>query len=177
MKSVILLISLQILAPAFGHPGSGIFVDRQGAITTVLRAASPWSPTGVAVSGDSIYVLEFLHTASGNRRDWIPRVRKIHPSPPPLRGGAISPGGSAVVLAIVERTGSAVLRDGQSQARADSFLGSRAGYEREVAGVVLCWCPPGRFQMGSPPGEPERRPGETQVEVTLSRASGWASTR
>ena len=38
-----------------------------------------------------------------------------------------------------------------------------------VGGVELCWCPPGRFRMGSPPGEPERRPGEDQVEVTLSR--------
>ena len=31
--------------------------------------------------------------------------------------------------------------------------------------------------MGSPPDEPERRPGEDQVEVTLTRASGWANTR
>jgi sulfatase modifying factor 1 len=51
----------------------------------------------------------------------------------------------------------------------DAFAGSKAGEEREVGGVKLCWCPPGRFKMGSPPNEPERRPGETQVEVTLSR--------
>jgi sulfatase modifying factor 1 len=59
--------------------------------------------------------------------------------------------------------------DGQRQVPADSFLGSRAGDEREVAGIKLCWCPPGRFRMGSPPDEPERRPDEAQVEVTLSR--------
>src|SRR5262249_22120724 len=41
--------------------------------------------------------------------------------------------------------------------------------EREVGGVKLCWCPPGRYTMGSPPGEPERRPGEGQVEVVLTR--------
>jgi hypothetical protein len=29
-----------------------------------------------------------------------------------------------------------------------------------IAGIKPCWCPPGRFVMGSPPGEPERRPGE-----------------
>jgi sulfatase modifying factor 1 len=52
---------------------------------------------------------------------------------------------------------------------AGSFLGSRAGDEREAGGVKLCWCPPGKFRMGSPPDEPERRPGEDQVEVTLSR--------
>ena len=40
---------------------------------------------------------------------------------------------------------------------------------REVAGIELCWCPPGRFLMGSPRSEPERRPGESQVEVTLTK--------
>src|SRR5262249_54467989 len=46
---------------------------------------------------------------------------------------------------------------------------SKAGDEREIAGVTLCWCPPGRFMMGSPPDEPERRPGEDQVDVTLTK--------
>src|SRR5262249_52122680 len=50
-----------------------------------------------------------------------------------------------------------------------SFLGAKPGDEREVGGIALCWCPPGRFRMGSPPDEPERRPGEAQVEVTLSK--------
>ena len=38
-----------------------------------------------------------------------------------------------------------------------AFAGTKAGEEREVAGVKLCWCPPGKFTMGSPPTEPERR--------------------
>src|SRR5262249_1345180 len=46
--------------------------------------------------------------------------------------------------------------------------GVRAGDEREIAGVKVCWCPSGRFVMGSPRTEPERRPGEDQVEVTLT---------
>ena len=50
-----------------------------------------------------------------------------------------------------------------------SFVGSKAGEERRVAGVKLCWCPAGRFTMGSPRSEPERRPGENQVEVTLTK--------
>jgi len=50
-----------------------------------------------------------------------------------------------------------------------SFLGSKAGDEREVAGIKLCWCPAGRFLMGSPPNEPERRPDEDQVVVTLTK--------
>jgi formylglycine-generating enzyme required for sulfatase activity len=51
----------------------------------------------------------------------------------------------------------------------DAFIGSKAGDERQVGGVKLSWCPSGRFTMGSPPGEPERRPDETQVEVRLTR--------
>lgn len=50
-----------------------------------------------------------------------------------------------------------------------AFDGVKAGDEREVSGIKLCWCPPGQFVMGSPASEPERRPGEDQVEVTLSK--------
>jgi len=58
---------------------------------------------------------------------------------------------------------------GQPPGPTSSFPGSKVGDEREVGGVKLCWCPAGRFRMGSSPDEPERRPGETQVEVTISR--------
>jgi formylglycine-generating enzyme len=51
----------------------------------------------------------------------------------------------------------------------DPFDGSNPGKEREVNGIRLCWCPPGKFIMGSPLNEPERRPGEDQVVVTLTR--------
>jgi sulfatase modifying factor 1 len=51
----------------------------------------------------------------------------------------------------------------------EDFAGSRAGAELEIVGVVVCWCPPGTFVMGSPATEPERRPGEDQVEVTLTK--------
>jgi formylglycine-generating enzyme required for sulfatase activity len=50
-----------------------------------------------------------------------------------------------------------------------TFDSLKAGDEREVIGVTLCWSPAGKFTMGSPPNEPERRPGEDQVEVTLSK--------
>ncbi len=49
------------------------------------------------------------------------------------------------------------------------FDGAKAGDEREIDGVKVCWCPAGRFIMGSPRSEPERRPGEYLVEVTLTR--------
>jgi formylglycine-generating enzyme len=50
-----------------------------------------------------------------------------------------------------------------------SFLGTKAGDEITVGGVSLCWCPAGKFMMGSPRNEPERRPDEKQVEVTLTK--------
>jgi formylglycine-generating enzyme required for sulfatase activity len=53
--------------------------------------------------------------------------------------------------------------------RADGQAGAPAGDETTIAGIELCWCPAGTFLMGSPADEPERRPGEDQVQVTLSR--------
>src|SRR6476661_2328550 len=63
----------------------------------------------------------------------------------------------------------AALAPGGSASARGGFVGTKAGEERIVAGIKLCWCPPGTFTMGSPPDEPERRPGEDQVEVTLTR--------
>jgi hypothetical protein len=60
--------------------GAVLRVDSQGHAKTVLRASPPWSPTAIAVAGRDVYVLEYLHTASDNRVEWIPRVRKISSS-------------------------------------------------------------------------------------------------
>ncbi len=51
----------------------------------------------------------------------------------------------------------------------DDFAGKKPREERTIAGIELCWWPPGKFTMGSPPGERERRPSEDQVEVTLTQ--------
>jgi formylglycine-generating enzyme required for sulfatase activity len=67
-------------------------------------------------------------------------------------GASALAGAAARVIAVQER-----------------FSGRRAGDERELMGIRFCWCPPGRFVMGSPPREPERRPGEDQVAVNLTR--------
>jgi formylglycine-generating enzyme required for sulfatase activity len=61
------------------------------------------------------------------------------------------------------------LAAGQLSAPADRFAGSKGGDERVTAGIRLCWCPSGRFRMGSPHDEPDRRADEEQVDVTLSR--------
>lgn len=52
-------------------------ITSNGTVSTILQAQSPWSPTAVAVFGDDVYVLEFLHTVRDVRRDWLPRVTKI----------------------------------------------------------------------------------------------------
>jgi hypothetical protein len=63
--------------------GSVLKISSRGEISTILRTSSPWSPTAVAAEGGDVYVLEYLHTESDNRREWLPRVRKIS------RGGAV----------------------------------------------------------------------------------------
>jgi hypothetical protein len=55
----------------------------------------------------------------------------------------------------------------------NSFAGAKAGSAIAVGGVKLCWCPAGRFQMGSPPGEAGRRDDEAQVELTSSNGFGF----
>ena len=55
-----------------------------------------------------------------------------------------------------------------------SFTGSNAGAESVIYEIPMCWCPAGQFTMGSPPGEPERRPDEAQVEVILTKGF-WMS--
>jgi sulfatase modifying factor 1 len=74
-----------------------------------------------------------------------------------------------VVTLGCQRNGPVANRGGPAPPHVSSaFAGSRAGEQRETVGIQLCWCPPGKFTMGSPRDEPERRPDEDQVEVTLT---------
>ena len=57
--------------------GALLKISRRGEVTPILRTSSPWSPTAVAVANGEVFVLEYLHTASDNRREWLPRVRTI----------------------------------------------------------------------------------------------------
>lgn len=52
-------------------------ITPEGQVSTVLKAERPWSPTGVAVRGEDVYVLEYTNPNSAERRDWRPRVRKL----------------------------------------------------------------------------------------------------
>ena len=56
-----------------------------------------------------------------------------------------------------------------SRAQESSFRGGKAGEDRVLDGIRLCWCPPGRFVMGSPPTERGHRPDEAQVDVVLTK--------
>src|SRR5881394_1858659 len=75
----------------------------------------------------------------------------------------------AAQVSVVTLAALAQAPDAGFPSRAESFSGAKAGAEREVGGVKLCWCPPGKFIMGSPRREPDRRPDEEQVEVTLTK--------
>ena len=57
--------------------GAVLMITPKGVVTPVLRATPPYSPTGVAVANGEVYVLEYLHTDSDDRSEWLPRVRKI----------------------------------------------------------------------------------------------------
>ncbi len=55
-----------------------------GEVSVVNRTEGDWSPTGVDVAGDEIYVLENLYINTEDSANWLPRIRKI------AKGGAIT---------------------------------------------------------------------------------------
>ncbi len=59
--------------------GQLLRITPAGEVTTLLRAEHPWAPTGVAVAGRDLYVLEYFHTPGDDRREWLPRVRRLAP--------------------------------------------------------------------------------------------------
>ena len=52
-------------------------VTPEGKVETVLKAERPWTPTGVAVRGKDVFVLEYTNTDKA--KGWVPRVRKLGP--------------------------------------------------------------------------------------------------
>jgi hypothetical protein len=84
-----------------------IKITPKGKVQTVLKAEKPWTPTGVAVRGKDIFVLEYVHSA--NPKDWVPRVRKLGSD------------GKVTVLATIEA------EDKKCEPKKDSFRGSKAG--------------------------------------------------
>jgi hypothetical protein len=52
-------------------------IAKDGNVSVVLRSSDAWSPTGVAIFREDLFVLEYLHIETTRREDWLPRVRKI----------------------------------------------------------------------------------------------------
>jgi hypothetical protein len=52
-------------------------ITPEGRVSTVLKVERSWSPTGVAARGEDVYVLEYTDPTSAERRDWLPRIRKL----------------------------------------------------------------------------------------------------
>ena len=52
-------------------------ITTDGRVATHLKAERPWSPCGVALHGEDLYVLEHLNANSEAHEDWPPRVRKM----------------------------------------------------------------------------------------------------
>jgi hypothetical protein len=52
-------------------------ITTEGKVEVVLRAERPWSPTGVAIHGEDVYVLEYSTSKKDNHDTWLPRVRKL----------------------------------------------------------------------------------------------------
>lgn len=52
-------------------------ITADGKVETVLKAERPWSPTGVAVQGDDVYILEYTNPNGEFSDGWRPRVRKL----------------------------------------------------------------------------------------------------
>ena len=50
-------------------------ITSEGKVKTVLKAEKPWSPTGVAVRRQDVFVLEY--TNPDKEPGWVPRVRKL----------------------------------------------------------------------------------------------------
>jgi len=56
-----------------------IKLNPDGQISTVLKTEAPWSPSGVALRGEELYVAEWTnaHGETGDVHDYRPRVRKV----------------------------------------------------------------------------------------------------
>jgi len=55
-------------------------ITADGKITTILQATGPWTPTGIAIFNNEVYILEWHDVTRENlevRSAYIPRVRKI----------------------------------------------------------------------------------------------------
>ena len=53
-------------------------VSPSGNVESVLKAERPWSPTGLALHGHNLYVLEYTNANGPGTEGWRPRIRMIN---------------------------------------------------------------------------------------------------
>ena len=102
-----------------------IKITPEGRASTILQASGPWSPTGVAVFGGDVFVLEWQDAPPSlleTRRAWIPRVRKVG------RDGRVT------TLATVSREATAIA---SPEIKQENGKDLSLGLKVAVAGVVL----------------------------------------
>lgn len=80
----------------------------------------------------------------------------------------MKPAVNLVLIALLPGILTAVPEALAEKLAAPHFAGMKAGETREIDGIRLCWCPPGTYIMGSPPGEPGHLRVERRVKVTLT---------
>lgn len=96
-------------------------ITPDGKLSTILQLESPWAPTDVAVFGDILYVLEFLHTASDDRTEWMPRIRKI------------TPDGKSTIIITADQLRSPPARGGVDSVSADGVVGAARPLKRATS--------------------------------------------
>lgn len=52
-------------------------VEPGGKVSTILRSERPWSPTGIVLNGQNVYVLEYTNANGPATEGWYPRVRRV----------------------------------------------------------------------------------------------------
>jgi hypothetical protein len=55
-----------------------IKITPRGHIEPAIKASAPWSPTGVALGGEDIFILEYI-VISDAAHKYVPRVRRLGP--------------------------------------------------------------------------------------------------
>src|SRR3569832_259910 len=53
-----------------------IKITPEGHVETILKAQAPWSPTGVALRGGDVFVLEY-NVINDEAHKYVPRVRQL----------------------------------------------------------------------------------------------------
>jgi hypothetical protein len=131
-------------------------LDGNGINSPYARALAKWIPQGLDHNDFFQEVRKEVDTiTSGQQRTWE-------------NGGFLERFYFSVKAPGLEVANMPPVFDAPAPRVQETNRGSRAGEEREYAGMTFVWCPPGRFTMGSPASEQGRADDEAQVEVTLS---------